>query len=310
MAQLQPRRDARARSMAASVGMLIAIGMLAACDRADQSADATPAARTAAADKSQSATDLSGTWAPDVQFLPVGIPVVLNNTDWAPLSAGRPEDRKAKTIEEQAAYFQKLLDANVDLFAVAAREAFHPPYTDAGQAAQKQLMAASAKGSRTPIDMCMPRNIVGSFGSGGLELAQTKDRVLMAFEDGSFRTLFADGRGHEQSLPSWTGHSTARWDGNAMSVESVNFRGDSAQMGFAMWPMSNQARLIETFSLSPDGTTLTVKQVYEDPQYIKEPVARMIFLKRQAPDYELVLAPCLESIQGAAEFQDLVGKHY
>jgi hypothetical protein len=35
-----------------------------------------------------------------MRFMDVGIPIVTNNTEWVPLSAGRPEDAKPKTFAE------------------------------------------------------------------------------------------------------------------------------------------------------------------------------------------------------------------
>jgi hypothetical protein len=93
-------------------------------------------------------------------------------------------------------------------------------------------------------------------------------------------------------------------------VETTNFKGDIAPMGFAKWPMSKQAKITETFTLSADGQTLAIKQIYEDPTYIKEPVGRMQSLKRESADVEVAMVPCLETLQGAEEFQKAVGKSY
>jgi len=134
---------------------------------------------------------------------------------------------------------------------------------------------------------------------------------VIAFGDGAFRTIYLDRQGHDQSVPSWTGHSTGKWDGGKLVVETANFRGESAQMGFGPpWPVSDQVKFTETFELSPDGNTVSLKQVYEDAAYLKEPVARMVYLKRQAPDVELVYTPCLENVQGAAEFEKMMGKYF
>lgn len=293
------RPAGRAFRLATASGVVLSLGTLAICSGTVSAVAATPSA-------TRTHPDFSGTWGPETRYSEEGIPIILNVTQWAPLSAGKPEDAKAKSYEEQLARFHKILADKQDLFLVEMKEAYRPPFTAAGQAAMQQLMATVMKEPKTPMSICIPRNFVGRFEYGPSEIAQTSNRILVAlesaFEGSSFRVIYLDGRGHDQSLPSWMGHSIGRWDANKLVVETTNFKGDSGPMGAALWPMSQEAKLTETFALSKDGQTIALKQVYEDPAYIKEPIGRMLQLKPQT-DIEVLMAPCLEGALGSEEFQ-------
>ena len=284
-------------------GPALVAATLVACGQRELPSEAN------ASDASPMATpDLTGVWASESRYMDVGIPITLNNTDWAPLSSGSPEERQAQSFEEQSAWYTQLLEEDADIFAVYAMNAFRPPYSAAGEAASAELGAArDGAPAGGPYARCLPQNVVG-FGSGSLQIMQSDDRIVTISEDGVVRTIFTDGRSQTSTLPSWTGHSVASWQDTSLTVRTVSFQGQTVPAGFGMpWPMSLEAAVSETLTISDDQETLAIKIVYEDPVYLTEPVARMVYLKRQPPDYELIHVSCLENVQGVAEFNSIIG---
>ena len=117
--------------------------------------------------------------------------------------------------------------ANIDYFTKDV-----PPFTEWGAARYK----VAREGTRTPLDqgredvdpMLSPYCMVPGFPRiylrpSPVEIAQTRDRVLMLFEvNTTWRVIYMDGREHPQGAPpTWMGHSVGRWDGDTLAVETV-----------------------------------------------------------------------------------------
>ena len=101
-----------------------------------------------------------------------------------------------------------------------------------------------------------------------------EDRVVMDVDWlDSERTIWLDGRGHPDPAQTFLlGHSTGRWDGDALDVESTNFQAHS--MGLTMnIPSSGEKVLNERFELSADGKQLLYSGTITDPVYLEAPVS-------------------------------------
>jgi hypothetical protein len=248
--------------------------------------------------------DLSGVWAPESQYVDEGIasgvPITMHNTGWAPLSDGAPEDRVAPTFEEQKARMEAVIEQNIDIFALLARNRFQPPYNADGLTAVEQ-MEANQTSQGSPYERCLPSNTTG-FG-GTTRMIQKGDLVVAISENGLVRHVYLDDRDPANALPAFEGYSIGHFnDDGDLVVETTAFLGTS----FNGWPMSYDARLIETLSLSEDGNELTIKSQYEDPTYLAEPVARMTYLFRQPSEYELIFSSCVENVYGSQIFSEEV----
>ena len=137
----------------------------------------------------------------------------------------------------------------------------------------KAAMAAMDAKSTTQKD-CIP---VGAPTLMFYPVANTitvqKDRVLMNVDwMDSDRVIYLDGRKHPPAAEtSLHGHSVGKWEGDALVVETTNFKehlmGNSTSL-----PGSAQKRLIERFRLSPDGKGLIYSGTLEDPVYLLKPV--------------------------------------
>lgn len=75
-----------------------------------------------------------------------------------------------------------------------------------------------------------------------------------------------------------SGHSIGRWEGDTLVVETTHIAaGSFANNGLTH---SENIRLAERFRLSPDGRTLWLTQLYEDPEVFAEKAARYIVWRR------------------------------
>jgi hypothetical protein len=95
-----------------------------------------------------------------------------------------------------------------------------------------------------------------------------------------FRVIFLDGRAHPPPTAphSKSGHSVGRWEGEDLVVETTHISaGTFMNNGFSH---SDSIRLLERFRLSPDGTTLWLTQLYEDPETFDGLAARYMAFTR------------------------------
>ena len=70
--------------------------------------------------------------------------------------------------------------------------------------------------------------------------------------------------------PTTAGHSTGRWDGDVLVVDTIGFA-PSVLIPIVGLMHSDQMHVIERFSVDPNGTTLTRAYTAEDSLYLKTP---------------------------------------
>jgi hypothetical protein len=116
-----------------------------------------------------------------------------------------------------------------------------------------------------------------------MEIYQGRDLIVfkMEFYD-LYRVIFLDGRPHPpaDAPHSKSGHSVGRWEGDTLVVETTHIApGTFMNNGFSH---SDKITMIERFRLSPDGQTLWLTQLYEDPETFTGRAARyMAWTKRE-----------------------------
>ena len=130
-------------------------------------------------------------------------------------------------------------------------------------------------------------------GTGGSSIApnstaqfilQSKDEILMLREGPGSRRFYMDGRPHPdvaRITPSMYGHSTGRYEGNALIVETVGLNEGTVQGGGRRRP---ETRLIERFDLSPDGKRLTITYTWDDPVIYVRPHSYQYIFERLPED--------------------------
>jgi hypothetical protein len=126
-----------------------------------------------------------------------------------------------------------------------------------------------------PAKMCAP---VGPFRmmaweQNKIELVPAHGMIVMLFEDlshGVMRTIYLN-RGHPDKFEAnWMGDSVGRWDGNALTVDTIGFN-DKTWMNDAGAPHSDALHLVERIRLVLDGKYLEYKVTAEDPKNLNRP---------------------------------------
>ncbi len=119
----------------------------------------------------------------------------------------------------------------------------------------------------------LPRHFSGPY---PIEIVQRPGRLAMLFEwDTVFRIVYTDGRDHPDVLEDtrFMGHATARWEGEALVVDTANFNGKTWLQGNGI-PISTEARMTERITLEDDGQTMVIAVRFDDPAYLTRPVHR------------------------------------
>ena len=126
-------------------------------------------------------------------------------------------------------------------------------------------------GAPDPTIRCLPAGIPGGLFIYAFKIIQTPREIVMLPESGDQpRQIYMDGRSLPvDPQPSWSGYSVAKWQGDALVVETTGFNEDSWLDGFGH-PRSETMRVMETYRRRDFGhMDLEVK--IEDPKYYTRP---------------------------------------
>ena len=101
-----------------------------------------------------------------------------------------------------------------------------------------------------------------------LVLEQLADHVAIKTDWlGAERTVYTDGRPHPPAQERYSqGHSTGRFEGNVLVVDTTNFTDQEAQ-GVPSGPGKH---LVERFTLAADGKSMSYEFVWRDPQFLAD----------------------------------------
>jgi hypothetical protein len=95
---------------------------------------------------------------------------------------------------------------------------------------------------------------------------------------------------HDGAEYTLQGHSTGRWDGDTLVVDTTHFSDNRS--GAARGVRSGaQKHLVERFSLDPDHASMTYSFVLEDPEYLAKPVTGQLQAAYR-PDLDFKPVPC------------------
>lgn len=106
-----------------------------------------------------------------------------------------------------------------------------------------------------------------------MKIVQTPEVVVMLFEGNvhSYRQFFLDSRSHDKNLdPSFMGDSVARWDGDTLVVDTVNFNDRTWLSSGSAAPHTEQLHVIERYR-RPDLGHIEVEITLEDPGALTKP---------------------------------------
>jgi hypothetical protein len=119
-----------------------------------------------------------------------------------------------------------------------------------------------------------------------LEIYQSDGLIVFKMEYFDlYRVIFLDGRSHPpETAPHFrSGHSVGRWEGDTLVVDTTHMTsGTFMNNGFNH---SERLHMVERFRLSPDGTTLWLTQLYDDPDVFEGLAARYMAFTRRPGEY-------------------------
>ena len=130
-----------------------------------------------------------------------------------------------------------------------------------------------------------------AWGGYPFEVLESVNRLTFLYEvDSEVRRIYLDDRERPEFYPpSGMGYSIARWEGNALVIETTNmapnvrdFRGE---------PISENAMMHEVYTLSEDGQRLDGVITLHDPENYKRPPVRRRHWVRD-PDVEIYPYEC------------------
>ena len=126
------------------------------------------------------------------------------------------------------------------------------------------------------------------------KLVQTGSLLVILFEDNpGFRQVFLDGRAHPSNWdPTWMGHSTGKWEGDVLVVDTVGFNDRSwlGGLGGGPIPHTEMLHMTERYRRVDFGH-MDLAVTFEDPATFVKPF-RMNVKLDLAPQEELLEYVC------------------
>ena len=160
--------------------------------------------------------------------------------------------------------------------------------TEKGKAAAARYDALS---NENPESTCIGRPTPAALISTSLYLLEIEisaDDEIIFIRSENFdeeRTIYMDGRGHPENGERFTtGHSTGRWEGDVLVVDTMNFADHRSPYQIGV-PSGAQKHVVERYRLTEGGTRIALEFVLEDPEYLARPLTH---------SRELIYSPQLE----------------
>jgi hypothetical protein len=174
-----------------------------------------------------------------------------------------------------------------------------PPLNGAGRALYAQRMALAKAGkSNDPINQCTPPGTPRALLVDEPFLI-TQAAVKVTFFHQVFhviRHVYLDGplKLSDDRDVLWEGHSSGRWEGDTLVIESGDFNGKQ-WLDASGLPQSPDMRLVERIKrVGPD--TLEDRVTYEDAKYYSAPWTARLLFKAQPSSTLLVEDDCAEKL--------------
>jgi hypothetical protein len=117
---------------------------------------------------------------------------------------------------------------------------------------------------------------------GPIEVMMNPNQVqfLTGIADNFLRRVLI-GRQHVQKVPQWFGETVGFWNASTLVAWTKNVQGWT--LSHSMFEFSNQMQVIETFTPSADGRTITVEATFYDPEAFVRPVRAVTPWQRTLP---------------------------
>jgi hypothetical protein len=104
--------------------------------------------------------------------------------------------------------------------------------------------------------------------------------------------------------PSWYGHSVGRYEGNSLVIDTRG-QNDKASVDRYGTPRSEKIRVVERYTIAPDGRTMTVNLTVEDPDTFTTPWSARVTYRRVAIEGNVIAERiCSENNKDASTGKD------
>ena len=168
---------------------------------------------------------------------------------------------------------------------------------DKGKAAKA---AFSALSDENPDASCIGRPTPSALVSTNLylmeiDLTQQNEVIILRSERfNEIRTVYMDGRPHPEPDERFaTGHSTGRWEGDTLLVDTTNFADHRSPYQIGV-PSGGQKHVLERYRLNEDGTHIELEFTLDDPEFLTQPLVH---------SRELIYSPHLEMLHGDCDLE-------
>ncbi len=176
----------------------------------------------------------------------------------------------------------------------------------------KQKMSTRNDGD-DPYFLCMPGGplrITGGFAWRLVQHPTTNATHIFMLQEGNahtYRQIFMNGKHPEDPSPTWYGHSTGRWEGETLVIDTIGLN-DKFWLDSDGTPHTEKLHLIERWS-RPTFTTLRRVVTIDDPGTFTRPFDVTYTAKLSVPGSEIMEYICIENEQwGSRHLQDATAK--
>ena len=183
------------------------------------------------------------------------------------------------------------------------------PYTPEGRALRMDYaknMCCPAK-SLSYLELSVRCTPPQPWAGGAVAIFQRPGEVALLFEANHHtRVFYTDGRAHPSpNMTFFGGHSTGRWEGNDLVVDTTNLDGRAYfGVGNTIAPFSKQLHITERFTVVSDKL-ITFVLTYDDPKTFTRPVKSAGFFYPANEDEEM--APEFTCHEGSYSMQNIFG---
>jgi hypothetical protein len=121
---------------------------------------------------------------------------------------------------------------------------------------------------------------------------QTPTDVWMIWQrDHMVRHIALNAKHTANPKPSWFGESVGHYEGGALVVDTIGLATKNSYIDNFRTPHSEQEHVVERYTISPDGKTLTAVAIVDDPETFNGPLTmRQEWFKVNEPMRETVCA--------------------
>jgi hypothetical protein len=153
----------------------------------------------------------------------------------------------------------------------------------------------------SPESNCLPSGpTAGLFGMAPVKFIQTKNLLVLLYEDAPPRQVFLDGRPlPKDPNPTWMGYSVGRWDGDTLVIDTTGYN-DRTWLDLSGHPHTEALRLIERFRRLDTGR-MQLSMTFDDPKAYTRPWTISMDV-RLAPDTELLEFICNENEKSSSRY--------